>query len=224
VTQPPGVAAVIFDLDGVIVDSEIWWDEVRRDFAAQHGRSWTEADRAAVMGSNSRQWSHTMRERLGLDEPDAAIQRAVVDAVVGRYRRDGPPSIPGAVEAVRSVAARWPVAIASSAHREVIDAALETTGLAGIFGVVISSDEVARGKPAPDVYLEAARRLGADPRACVVVEDSLNGVLAAKAAGMSCVLVPNATIPPAGGAREAADVVVDRLADVDPERVTAARV
>jgi beta-phosphoglucomutase-like phosphatase (HAD superfamily) len=210
------VEAVIFDLDGVIVDSEIWWDEARRDFAAERGRSWSEADRAAVMGANSRQWSATMRDRLRLDEPDARIERAIVDAVVGRYRREGAPGIEGAVDAVRRIALAWPTAVASSAHREVIDAALEATGLGEVFRVVISSDEVERGKPAPDVYLEAARRMGVQPARCLVIEDSLNGVKAAKAAGMTCVLVPNATIPPAPGADELADVVLDRLADLDP--------
>jgi HAD superfamily hydrolase (TIGR01509 family) len=210
------IEAVIFDLDGVIVDSEIWWDEARREFAAQRGRSWSEADRAAVMGANSRQWSATMRERLELDEPDTRIERAIVDAVVERYRHEGAPEIQGAVEAVRRIAGAWPAAVASSAHRQVIDATLEATGLAGLFRVVVSSDEVERGKPAPDVYLEAARRLGVQPARCLVVEDSMNGVRAAKAAGMTCVLVPNATIPPAPGADELADVVLERLADLDP--------
>jgi HAD superfamily hydrolase (TIGR01509 family) len=210
------IEAVIFDLDGVIVDSEIWWDEARRDFAARRGKSWSEADRAAVMGANSRQWSGTMRQRLGLDEPEPQIERAIVDAVVERYRREGAPLIPGAVETVRRVALEWPTGVASSAHREVIDAALEATGLAGLFRVVVSSDEVERGKPAPDVYLEAARRLAVEPRRCLVVEDSLNGVKAAKAAGMTCVLVPNKTILPAPGTAELADVVLERLADLDP--------
>jgi HAD superfamily hydrolase (TIGR01509 family) len=212
------IEAVIFDLDGVIVDSEIWWDEARREFAAQRGRSWSEADRAAVMGANSRQWSATMRERLHLDEPDTKIERAIVEAVVERYRREGAPKIPGAVEAVRRIALAWPTAVASSAHREVIDAALEATGLTEVFRVVVSSDEVERGKPEPDVYLEAARRLGVEPLRCLVVEDSLNGVKAAKAAGMTCVLVPNRTIPPAPGTAELADVVVERLADLDPAK------
>jgi HAD superfamily hydrolase (TIGR01509 family) len=220
----PAIEAVIFDLDGVIVDSEIWWDEVRRDFAAERGKRWTDADRAAVMGANSRQWSATMRQRLGLDEADVRIERAIVDGVVARYQREGAPRIEGAVEAVRRVAAALPVAVASSAHREVIDAALEATGLSGVFGVVVSSDEVERGKPEPDVYLEAARRLGVEPRRCLVAEDSLNGVKAAKAAGMTCVLVPNATIPPAPGTAELADFVLDRLADLDPAGMAVAHV
>jgi HAD superfamily hydrolase (TIGR01509 family) len=216
-----GVEAVIFDLDGVIVDSEIWWDEARRDFAAARDRSWTEADRAAVMGANSRQWSRTMATRLQLDEPDTQIERGIVDAVVARYLRDGPPLIDGAIDAVRAIAERWPSAVASSAHREVIDAALVTTGLAAAFLVVVSSDEVEHGKPAPDVYLETARRLAVPAAHCLVIEDSFNGVKAAKAARMTCILVPNHTIPPAPGTADMADAVVDRLADIDVDAISA---
>lgn len=208
----------MFDLDGVIVDSEIWWDEARRDFAAARGKTWTEEDRVAVMGANSRQWSRTMRRRLGIDDEDELIERAIVDTVVARYRREGPPRIDGAVEAVRRIAARWPVAVASSAHPEVIEAALGATGLDGVFGVIVSSDEVERGKPEPAVYLEAARRLALPPERCLVVEDSYNGVRAGRAAGMTVVLVPNTTIPPAPGTRELAHAVVDRLGDLDPSR------
>jgi HAD superfamily hydrolase (TIGR01509 family) len=216
-------AAVIFDLDGVIVDSEIWWDEVRARFAAERGRPWTEDDRAAVMGANSRQWSATMRRRLALDEPDTAIERAIVDGMIARYAAEGPPLIDGAADAVRRIAARWPAGVASSAHRAVIDAALDALELRDVLRTVVSSDEVAHGKPEPDVYLEAARRLGVPADECLVVEDSLNGVRAARAAGMTVVLVPNVTIPPAEGAREEADVVLERLADLDPVAVKAAR-
>ncbi len=205
------ISCVIFDLDGVLVDSEIWWDEVRTAFAADHDRSWTAADQAAVMGANSAGWARIMRERLDLDLPDADIERAIVEGVVTRYRTEGAPRIDGAVEAVRRIAVDHPVAVASSAHRAVIDAALEATALVGTFAVVVSSDEVAHGKPAPDVYLEAARRLGCDPASCLVVEDSLNGVRAAKAAGMTVVLVPNHSVPPAEGTVELADLVLDRL-------------
>lgn len=210
---------VIFDLDGVLVDSEIWWDEVRQAFAEAHGRVWGEADRLAVMGANSRAWARTMRTRLGLDLDERAIQDAIVHGVVARYRHEGPPMIEGAVEAVRRIAADRPVAIASSAHREVIDAALEATGLGDVFDVVVSSDEVAHGKPAPDVYLAAAERLGVAPERCLVVEDSFNGVQAARAAGMTVVLVPNRSIPPAPGTAELADLVLERLADLDPASV-----
>ncbi len=210
---------MIFDLDGVLVDSEIWWDEARQAFAREHGRTWTVEDRTAVMGANSRAWAIIMRDRLGIDLSLEAIEQDVVDAVVDRYRREGAPTIDGAVDVVRRIAADRPTAVASSAHRAVIDAALDATGLTGIFAVVVSSDEVARGKPAPDVYLETARRLGAPPATCLVVEDSLNGVRAARAAGMTVVLVPNAAVPPAPGTHELADLVIPRLADLDPAAV-----
>jgi HAD superfamily hydrolase (TIGR01509 family) len=210
---------VIFDLDGVLVDTEISWDEVRQAWAAAHGRPWTVEDRASVMGANSRQWSRTMRERLGVEVPPEAIEREVVKAMVARWGTSTSPLIAGADAAVRRLAPAYPLAVASSAHREVIEAALRTTGLRDCFGVVVSSDEVSHGKPAPDVYLEAARQLGVLPAACLVVEDSLNGVLAGRSAGMPVVLVPNHSIPPASGAREAATLVIASLADLDPATV-----
>jgi HAD superfamily hydrolase (TIGR01509 family) len=213
------VGAVIFDLDGVIVDSEIWWHEERAGWAAEHGLRWTEDDTRAVMGANSAAWARIMRERLGLAESaEPAIMEAIVDRVTERYQT-GAPVIDGAVEAVRRIAAEWPVAVASSAHRRVIDAALGATGLRDTISVVVSSDEVAHGKPAPDVYLEAARRLGVEPGRCLVVEDSINGLRAGVAAGMTAVLVPNASVPPAAGAEAIADRVLPRLSDLDPAAV-----
>jgi HAD superfamily hydrolase (TIGR01509 family) len=215
------IDAVIFDLDGVIVDSEIWWDEARRDFALAHGRAWTVEDRAAVMGANSRQWAATMQARLALDLDAGAIQDAIVERMVERYEREGAPTIDGAAEAVRRIAERWPTALASSSHPRVIAASIAATGLADVFRVVISSDEVAHGKPEPDVFLEAARRLGVDPASTLVVEDSLNGLKAARSAGMATVLVPNRSVPPAPGAEAIADVVLEDIGDLDPESVAA---
>jgi HAD superfamily hydrolase (TIGR01509 family) len=212
--------AVIFDLDGVLVDAEIWWDEVRIAFAHRHGRTWTEADRAAIMGANSFGWSTLMQERLDLrDVPREVIEVEVVEAMVARYRSEGAPLIPGAVETVRRVAAESPVAVASSGHPAVIAAALEALGVAGLFGAVVSSDEVPVGKPDPGVYLLAAERLGVAPADCLVIEDSLNGVLAGRAAGMIVALVPNAAVPPAAGAREAASVVLDQITLLDPDEI-----
>jgi HAD superfamily hydrolase (TIGR01509 family) len=216
--------AVIFDLDGVLVDAEIWWDEVRIDFARRHGRTWTEADRAAIMGANSFGWSTLMRERLDLAQlPREQIETEVVRAMVERYLAEGAPRIPGAVETVERVARELPVAVASSGHPDVIAAALESLGIGPLFGAVASSDEVATGKPEPDVYLLAAKRLGAAPEGCLVVEDSLNGVLAGRAAGMFVVLVPNAAIPPAPGARQAASLVLDRIDLLDPDAIARGR-
>ncbi len=214
--------AVLFDLDGVIVDTEPWWNDVRIAFAKAHGRPWSVADQHAVMGANSRQWAAIMRQRLDLADlsPDE-IERAVVEDMVERYRTLPAPVIAGAPEAVRRIARRRPVALASSAHAAVIDAALDALGLHGVFGAVVSSDEVAHGKPAPDVYRLAASRLGVPPERCLVVEDSLNGVLAGRAAGMFVVLVPNASVPPAPGASDVADLVIDRLSGLDPDTVRA---
>lgn len=209
-----GVAAVVFDLDGVLVDTEPWWHEVRVQFAAGRGRRWTAEDSRACMGRNSREWSAIMRDRLGLAEPPAAIEGAIVAALVARYATEAFPAVDGAPAAAERIAALVPAGIASSAHPAIIRAALEATGLAPLFDVVVSSDDVATGKPAPDVYLEAARRLGVTPDRCLVVEDSLNGVLAGRAAGMRVVLVPNPSVPPGPGAAEAADAVLGRLADL----------
>lgn len=216
------VAAVIFDLDGVLLDSEVWWDEARRDLVADHGGRWTADDQQAVMGANSPQWARTMVERHGLGGDETAVMRRVVEAVVARYRRDGPPLIAGVAETVERLSRDYPLAVASSSHPEVIAAALSTSGLERWFRVVASSDEVAHGKPAPDVFELAARRLDVPPGRVVVVEDSLNGVRAAKAAGMAVVLVPNATVPPTEGTGQLADLVVDSVAEVDPEAVLAA--
>ena len=213
------IRAVIFDLDGVIVDSEIWWHEARVAWAAERGLTWGHADSTTVMGANSRGWARIMRDRMCLPEADEpAIEADIVGRVTERYRH-GAPEIEGAVGAVRRLAAAWPVAVASSAHREVIDAALAATGLLDVIPIVVSSDEVAHGKPQPDVYREAARRLGIPAADCLVVEDSLNGVRAGVAAGMTVVLVPNASVPPAAGTADFAHHVLDRLADLEPGKI-----
>ena len=194
----PRFDAVLFDMDGVLVDSEHRWNDVRAAYASAHHRPWGPDDQRAVMGANSSQWARIMRDRLGLaDEPVDRLQDAIVAGVVDRFARGEVEVMPGAREAVRRIAARWPVAIASSSHRSVIEAAVDQLGLDGVFGAVVSSDEVAHGKPEPDVYELAASRLGVSAERCLVVEDSTNGVLAGKAAGAYVVLIPNPTVLPA---------------------------
>ncbi|HEY4751850.1 MAG TPA: HAD family phosphatase [Candidatus Limnocylindrales bacterium] len=214
--------AVLFDMDGVLVDSEHRWNDVRAAYAAAHHRPWGPDDQRAVMGANSSQWARIMRDRLELaDEPVDRLQDEIVAGVVDRFGRGEVEVMPGATDAVRRIAAGWPIAIASSSHRSIIEAAVDLLGLHGVFGAVVSSDEVAHGKPEPDVYQLAASRLGVAAERCLVVEDSTNGVLAGKAAGAYVVLIPNPTILPAPEAYEAADAIVERLADLDPDELPA---
>jgi len=194
--------AVVFDLDGVLVDSEGVWDGVREELAHERGGTWHPGAQREMMGMSSPEWSAYMHERIGLSERPAEINRIVVERMLQLYAA-GPPWIPGALDAVRRMAASFPLGLASSSNRELIDAVLEAGGLAALFRATVSSEEVARGKPSPDVYLEAARRLRVDPAACVAIEDSHNGIRSAKAAGMTCFAIPNPHFPPGEAVHEA---------------------
>jgi HAD superfamily hydrolase (TIGR01509 family) len=210
------ISAIVLDLDGVIVDSEEVWDRERRAYVAQHGGAWKDAATRALQGMSSAEWSAYLRDELGADGDPADISRAVAALVVAEVRRDLP-LLPGAADAVHALAAAYPLALASSANREVIDAVLDGAGVTDRFAATVSSEEVARGKPAPDVYVEAARRLGVDPAACAAVEDSSNGLRSAHAAGMVVIAAPNQAFPPSPDALALAGVVVDGIRDVTPE-------
>ena len=214
------ITAVVFDMDGVLLDSEQVWDEVREDLARERGGRWHEKAQADMMGMSSPEWSRYMHEVVGLPEPPEEINAEVVRRLLARYR-ESLPLIDGAVDAVERLAACWPLAVASSSNREVIDAVLDSAGIAGKFDATVSSEEVARGKPAPDVYLEAARRLGVDATTCAAVEDSRNGIRSAHAAGMRVLAIPNPHYPPSEDVLAAADVVLTSLAELTPERVSA---
>jgi HAD superfamily hydrolase (TIGR01509 family) len=213
------VTAVVFDLDGVLVDSEQVWDEVREALAHERGGGWHERAQRDMMGMSSPEWSRYMHDRIGLPESPEEINRLVVERMLERYSA-GPPWLPDAVETVRRLAADFVLGLASSSNRELIDRVLEAGGISGCFGATVSSEEVAAGKPAPDVYLEVARRLGVDPHECTAIEDSPNGILSAKAAGMRCIAIPNAHYPP-GAAVAEADAVVDSLSELTPEVLVA---
>lgn len=205
------VAAVVFDMDGVLVDTEHVWDEVREALTADWGGRYTPDAQRAMMGMSSPEWSRYMHEAVGLPQPPEEINAEVVRRMLARYRVDLP-LVPGAVDAVRALAAAgMPLAVASSSNRPLIDTVLATAAIGDAFAVTVSSEEVARGKPAPDVYLEAARRLGVDPEDCLAVEDSGNGIRSAHAAGMRVVAYPNRVYPPAPDALALADAVVDGL-------------
>jgi HAD superfamily hydrolase (TIGR01509 family) len=211
-------AAVIFDMDGVLVDSETVWDDVRKRFVEEKGGRWRDGAQRDMMGMSSVEWSRYVRDRLGVDMDPEEISREVADRVAGVYR-EKLPLLPGAVEAVSSLAAEWPLGLASSSNRHVIDLVLELAKIADDFQVTVSSEEVGAGKPAPDVYLETARRLGKEAPACVAIEDSTNGIRSAHAAGMAVVAMPNQDFPPEPDALELADVTLKSLTEVTPKTV-----
>ncbi len=213
------IDAVVFDLDGVIVDSEQVWDEVRERYTRESGGTYTATATRDMMGMSSHEWSRYMSDALGVPGTPEEINAAVVERMLERYG-ERPPLLPGAVDAVLGIAACWPVAIASSSNPELIERVVDRAGLAEAIRVVVSSQEVAHGKPAPDVYLEAARRLGAEPARCVAVEDSENGIRSAKAAGMRVLAIPNPHFPPPAPVVALADVVLAAVADLTPAVVS----
>jgi HAD superfamily hydrolase (TIGR01509 family) len=209
-------AAVIFDMDGVLVDSEAVWDDVRKEFTEEKGGHWHEGAQRDMMGMSSVEWSRYVRDQLGVDMDPDEISREVADRVADTYR-EKLPLLPGAVEAVKSLAEEWPLGLASSSNRHVIDLVLELARIADDFQATVSSEEVGGGKPAPDVYLETAKRLGVDPGACVAIEDSTNGIRSAHAAGMAVIAVPNQDFPPEPAALELADETLESLGQLTPE-------
>ena len=210
--------AVVFDLDGVLLDSEGRWDTARREVAAAHGGHWTDEATAAMQGMSSPEWARYLHDDLGVRlEPDRIVD-LVVDRLLDQYRHDLP-LLPGAVEAVRRMRARWPLGLASSSNRVVLDAVLVMAGLQDAFSVTVSSEEVGHGKPAPDVYLEAARRLGCPAAHCVAVEDSANGIRAGVAAGLAVVAVPNREFPPPRSVLDQAALVIESLDDLAVDRL-----
>jgi HAD superfamily hydrolase (TIGR01509 family) len=212
------LAAIIFDLDGVLLDSEQRWNEAKEALVREAGGTWREEAPRVMMGMSSPEWSAYLRDDLGVQRDLDAINDDVVRRMHESYE-DGLPLLPGALDAVRALAAERPLGLASSSNREIIDVFLERSGVGRLFGATVSSEEVARGKPAPDVYLETARRLGVDPLACVAVEDSANGLRAAHAAGMPVISVPNPHYPPDEDALALAAAVVEVPGDVTPELV-----
>ena len=212
------IGAVIFDLDGVLLDSEQVWDQVREQLVRERGGRWHERAHAEMMGMSSVEWSRYMHDELGVPDPPEEISAGVVRRLEDAYRKRLP-LIDGAREAVERLAARWPLGLASSSNRELIDFALEVSGLAQFFRVSVSSEEVARGKPAPDVYLEAARRLSVPPERCAAIEDSRNGIRSAKAAGVRVIAIPNPHFPPDEATLELADVTLDSPAELSPATV-----
>ena len=212
------IEAVVFDLDGLLIQSEELWADVREQLARERGGRYGPEEQRAMMGMSSPEWSRYMHEHVGLPESPDEIAAEVVGLMADRYR-ERLPLIAGAPEAVERLAARWPLGLASSSNRPLIDIVLERSGLAPLFRATVSSEEVARGKPAPDVYLDACRRLGVEPARSAAIEDSHAGIGSARAAGMRVVAIPNPSYPPGDDALADADVVLRSLAELTPEVV-----
>ena len=207
--------AIVFDLDGVVVDSEQVWDEVRRALTADRGGRWTDEATRAMQGMSTPEWSAYLAGQLGATGTAEELAMAVVAAMADRYRA-AVPLLPGAVDAITTLAQHWPLAVASSSPPSLIRAVVDAAGVGDYFRALVSSEEVQRGKPAPDVYLAAAERLGVPPARCVAIEDSANGLRSAAAAGMTVVAVPNPHYPPPAEALALAAATVPTPADLTP--------
>ncbi|MFC6159951.1 HAD family hydrolase [Kribbella jiaozuonensis] len=205
--------AVVFDLDGVLIDSEPLWDDVRRGVVASAGRDWPADATEALQGMSTPEWAAYLTDVVGVPGPAEDVAASVIDEMVTRYRSELP-LLPGAVEAVQRLARDWPLGLASSSPRRLIDAVLEAAQLTDHFRVTLSTEEVEAGKPSPAVYNEVVRRLGVDASRVVAIEDSSNGLRSAAAAGLRVIAVPNANYPPAKDALALADVVVHSLDEV----------
>jgi len=214
------IEAVVFDVDGVLIDSEPVWEQVRRRVVAEHGGHWDPDTQHRLMGMSTGEWSRYLSEDLGVALSPSEVAGTVVGAMVERYA-EHLPLLPGAVDAVLRMSARWPVGLASSAPRTLIETVLDVTSLRPVFGAVMSTEEVSRGKPAPDIYLAVAGLLGKPPSTCAAVEDSSNGLRAAAAAGCQVIAVPRPEYPPTPDAMAAARLVLDSLAELTADAVAA---
>ncbi|WP_131741424.1 HAD family hydrolase [Actinomadura roseirufa] len=209
------VQAVVFDLDGVLIDSEPVWEEVRRAYVADHGGQWLPDTQERLMGMNTTEWAGYLSADLieGVTPDEVAYE--VIDRMSQRYA-ERLPLLPGAEDAVRRMAAERPLGLASSSPRALIDLVLGKLGVEGLFRATVSTEEVDRGKPAPDGYLAAAARMEVPATACAAIEDSSNGLRSAHAAGMLVVAVPRPAHPPAPDALALAAHVLDDLDALTP--------
>ena len=214
------IEAVIFDVDGVLIDSEPVWEQVRRRVVAEHGGHWDADTQHRLMGMSTGEWSRYLSSDLGVALSPSEVADVVVGAMARRYT-EHLPLLPGAVDAVLRMASRWPVGLASSAPRALIETVIDATSLRPVFGAVMSTEEVSRGKPAPDIYLAVTARLGVAPSDCAAVEDSSNGLRSAAAAGLHVIAIPHPRYPPDPDALALASLVLPTLADLTPNAVSA---
>lgn len=212
------IEAVVFDMDGVLVDSERVWEQVRRAVVAEFGGTWAPDSQRRLMGMSTGEWARYLSDDLGVRLSPDDVASLVVGRMADRYAGHLP-LMTGAVDAVRGLAAHWPLGLASSSPPVLIDTVLRTAGIERLFVATVSSETVAHGKPAPDVYLAVAKRLGVAPEVCAAVEDSSNGLRSAAAAGMRVIAVPHPRYPPDADALACASTVLTSLAGLTPRIV-----
>jgi HAD superfamily hydrolase (TIGR01509 family) len=213
------IEAVVFDLDGVLVDSEPVWEEVRRQFVAERGGNWAPDAQQRIMGMSTGEWSRYLSDDLGVGLPPETVAAMVIYRMQDRYREQVP-LLPGAAQAVRRLAGRWPLGLASSSPPLLIGTVLDRAGLGGYFTATMSTEQVPRGKPAPDIYLAVAGQLGRAPERCAAVEDSANGLRSAAAAGLKVIAVPHPRYPPDQAALDEAGLVLTGLDGLTAEAVS----
>jgi len=216
------VRALLFDLDGVLIDSEPVWERVRRDFVEKYHRTWSAEVQRSMMGVRTTVWSATLSELLGGGLAPESVADAVIGEMAATYR-SALPLIGGATEVVRSLSGQYPMGLASGSPRVLIDLVLELAGLTDCFRCVLSTDEISRGKPMPDPYLELARRLDFEPADCVAIEDSTNGLLSALAAGTRVIALPRVDRMPGAEVLERAAVVLGDISELTPQLLGAIR-
>jgi HAD superfamily hydrolase (TIGR01509 family) len=212
------IDAVVFDLDGVLIDSEPVWEQVRRGLVTERGGHWAADAQRRLMGMSTPEWARYLSEDLGVGLPPDEVAALVTDRMAARYR-EHIPFLPGAADAVGRLAGRWPLGLASSAPAVLIETVLQAAGLRPDFQVTMSTEQVPRGKPAPDIYLAVAARLGVPPAGCAAVEDSSNGLRSAAAAGLRVIAVPRPEYPPEPGAVAQASLVLPGLDGLTPDAV-----
>lgn len=210
------IEAIIFDMDGLLIDSEPCWDEARRIMAATAGVAWNKDDHKAVMGVSTNEWVEYMIKRLALDMPAAEVEETIIATMRDLYN-ERIPFLPGAEQAVTLAAKSYPLGLASGSPQRLIDTVTGSPSLRDKFRVILSGDQFLHGKPAPDIYLAAARALGVKPEHCVCLEDSGNGILAGANAGMKVIAVPDKRFMPSKEKLKRADVILGSLTEFSHE-------
>ena len=213
------IEAIIFDMDGILVDSEPVWNEARVQLAKSLGKTWTSHDHEAVMGVSTSEWVDYMMQRLEPAMTPKELEEEIVKNMAALYEKQIP-FMPHAVETVNLAKNLCPIGLASGSVRKLIDTVTQSPELRDKFEVILSADQVARGKPHPDVYLKTAELMNVDPKHCICIEDSGNGVLAGKAAGMRVIAVPDERFPPVRGKLEQADIILNSLSEIDTDLLT----